>query len=75
MAGNVREWVHDWYDSEYYSVSPAKNPQGPATGKYRVLRGGSWLNNDYSVRSASRGPDSPDYWSYSGSGFRCVRSL
>jgi formylglycine-generating enzyme required for sulfatase activity len=66
--------VNDWYDRNYYSVSPGSNPQGPATGEYRVLRGGSWYFDDDYVRSANRYNDGPDDWDY-GSGFRCVRSL
>ena len=73
MAGNVDEWVQDWYDSSYYSVSPSNNPQGPETGMYRVLRGGSWSYGDGFMRSADRGGAGPVGW-YDDVGFRCVRS-
>jgi formylglycine-generating enzyme required for sulfatase activity len=74
MAGNVWEWVHDRYDAEYYRVSPGSNPQGPATGEYRVLRGGSWNNSGNLGRSANRLYGSPGRW-FLNFGFRCVRSL
>ena len=71
MAGNVWEWVADWYDAGYYARSPAVNPLGPDTGIGRVLRGGSWDYAAGGLRCSSRryGPA----LRYSNIGFRCAR--
>ena len=71
MAGNVAEWVADWYAQDYYRSSPSVNPRGPATGQERVLRGGSWLSED--VRAADRYRFAPQSNNYT-IGFRCARS-
>ncbi|MDP6520957.1 MAG: formylglycine-generating enzyme family protein, partial [Planctomycetota bacterium] len=59
MSGNVWEWCWDWYDSNYYSNSPTDNPTGPATGSYRVIRGGDWAHGTWYLRSADRNDFSP----------------
>jgi serine/threonine-protein kinase len=73
MAGNVWEWVNDWYDFEYYSYSEASNPLGPDSGLYRVIRGGAWSSIPYDIRSSNRGVEVATE-SYDDIGFRCALS-
>jgi formylglycine-generating enzyme required for sulfatase activity/predicted nucleic acid-binding Zn ribbon protein len=71
MAGNVIEWVFDYFQSTYYRVSPYENPQGPASGSTRVYRGGSYHNLDAALRVVMRGSRSENHANVD-IGFRCV---
>lgn len=72
MAGNVSEWVADWFDPEYYQDATHYNPEGPGVGQDKVFRGGSWNEDPEVARSAGRGARVPDHRSYL-IGFRCAR--
>lgn len=72
MAGNVWEWVYDWYDDNAYRNLPARNPTGPHGGIYRILRGGSWTGNARTIRPALRSGDFPSIRVLD-LGFRCAK--
>lgn len=71
MAGNVLEWVADWYAVDYYIRSPDANPMGPEDGTKNIIRGGSWWSLREGLRPAARASKSIDY-SSDMVGFRCA---
>jgi formylglycine-generating enzyme required for sulfatase activity len=73
MAGNVAEWVQDWFGLDYYAYMPGKNPIGPSSGRYKGVRGGSWKSKSIMLRTATRSGFSPDQRSAT-IGFRCAQS-
>jgi formylglycine-generating enzyme required for sulfatase activity len=72
MAGNVLEWVNDFFESAYYQYSPLDNPQGPSSGSRKVIRGGAFTQLDVEgLRTVARASLKPNDARIS-VGFRCV---
>lgn len=71
MAGNAWEWVEDWYAADYYERGPSEDPQGPAGGTLKVMRGGCWESGASSLRVSCRKAELPKAWA-DNVGFRCA---
>jgi formylglycine-generating enzyme required for sulfatase activity len=74
MAGNVWEWVADWYSENYYGISLRSNPLGPDSGQARVMRGGSWTRSEYDIRTSNRIRYASTYDNFD-VGFRCAMDV
>jgi formylglycine-generating enzyme required for sulfatase activity len=74
MCENVHEWCSDWFQGDYYSRSPERNPQGPASGERRSSRGGSWRHHVKMARCSARSSIPPQF-QYADYGFRVARDL
>lgn len=74
LSGNIAEWCQDWYDANYYQYSPVFNPQGPSVGTLKVVRGGSFFQSSFELRTTTRiaFPPSVEYYFI---GFRCASSI
>ena len=74
MVGNIAEWVADYFDADYYQVSPRENPTGPDKAKFYAIRGGGWHSGPGCVRVYRRQALAP-YWIDFNTGFRCARDV
>lgn len=74
ICENVHEWCSDWYQPDYYAVSPDRNPRGPETGERRSSRGGSWRHHIKVTRCAARSSIPPEF-RYADYGFRLACDL
>ncbi|MEM7112996.1 MAG: bifunctional serine/threonine-protein kinase/formylglycine-generating enzyme family protein [Chloroflexota bacterium] len=74
MAGNVMEWVSDWYSSRYYETAPDTNPLGPPEGDFKAIRGGSWLSTEEELTTTTRSSFDPTV-SRTNLGFRCATAV
>jgi formylglycine-generating enzyme required for sulfatase activity len=73
-GGNVWEWTSDNYGDDYYVNSPVQNPSGPSTGRFKVIRGGSWHSGTMCIQTFYRNGLSPSWIDFA-VGFRCVKSV
>jgi len=72
MGGNVWEWTMDNYGDDYYSNSPGQNPKGPDSGRFKVIRGGSWHSGAMCIQTYYRNGLSASWIDFA-VGFRCVK--
>ena len=73
LSGNVREWVVDWHHKDYFALAPDENPEGPSTGEYKLLCGGSYAEDSSYVTISSRSVVDPNT-AHGTNGFRCAAS-
>jgi iron(II)-dependent oxidoreductase len=73
LSGNIAEWTNDWLGPDYYPIMPERNPPGPKSGRYKVVRGGSWKSLPVMLRAATRGGAFPEERS-ANIGFRCTKT-